>query len=217
MPDATSATTIPRARLAGLLVFFLGPAVLVYSLFSIYPLLATMSLSLQTRDDGGAYHAVGLANFVTLLTDDGWSKPFWNALSNNLVFFAMHMLVQNPVGIALAALLSLPKLRFSATYRTLIFMPTILSVVIIGFIWNLILSPLWGVSEAALKSVGLGSLFAPWLGLEGSALIAISLISVWQFIGIPLMLIYAALINIPDDLVDAARTDGLSQWRIFWH
>ena len=217
MPDASSATTIPRARFAGLLVFFLGPAVLIYTLFSIYPLIATMGLSLTTRDEAGLYHFNGLANFATLLFDDGWSKPFWNALLNNLIFFAMHMLVQNPIGIGLAALLSLPALRFSAVYRTLIFMPTILSVVIIGFIWNLILSPLWGVSEGLLKSVGLGSWFAPWLGLEGSALITISLISVWQFIGIPLMLIYAALINIPDDLVDAARADGLSQWRIFWH
>ena len=217
MPDASSADTIPRARFAGLMLLFLGPAVLVYTLFSIYPLLATMGLSLTTRDEAGLFHFNGLANFVTLLSDDSWSKPFWNALSNNLIFFAVHMLVQNPVGIALAALLSLPGLRFSGAYRTLIFMPTILSVVIIGFIWNLILSPLWGVSEGLLKSIGLGAWFAPWLGLEGSALLTISLISVWQFIGIPLMLIYAALLNIPDDLVDAARADGLSQWRIFWH
>ena len=217
MPDATSASTIPRARFAGLMLFFLGPAVVIYTLFSIYPLLATMGLSLTTRGETGTYSFNGLANFVTLLTDDSWSKPFWNALANNLIFFTIHMLVQNPIGIALAALLSLPGLRFSGVYRTLIFLPTILSVVIIGFIWNLILSPLWGVSEGLLKSAGLGSWFAPWLGLEGSALITISLISVWQFIGIPLMLIYAALLNIPDDLVDAARTDGLSQWRIFWH
>jgi raffinose/stachyose/melibiose transport system permease protein len=92
-----------------------------------------------------------------------------------------------------------------------------LSVVIIGFAWNLILSPLWGVAEGALKSVGLGSLFAPWLGLPGSALITLALMSVWQFVGIPMMLIYAALLNIPEDLVDAARVDGLSHFRIFWH
>jgi raffinose/stachyose/melibiose transport system permease protein len=65
--------------------------------------------------------------------------------------------------------------------------------------------------------VGLGSLFAPWLGLESSALVTLSLISVWQFVGIPMMLIYAALLNIPDDLVDAARVDGLGGLRIFLH
>ena len=127
------------------------------------------------------------------------------------------MLVQNPIGIALAGLLSLPGLKLKGLYRTIIFLPTMLSVVIVGFAWNLILSPLWGVAEGALKAVGLGSLFAPWLGLPSTALVTLALISVWQFVGIPLMLIYAALLNIPDELVDAARVDGLGQFRIFWH
>ena len=72
-------------------------------------------------------------------------------------------------------------------YRTLIFVPTVLSVVIIGFIWQLILNPLWGVSEGILKSIGLGALYKPWLGLEPSALLTLSLISVWQFVGIPMV------------------------------
>ena len=62
----------------------------------------------------------------------------------------------------------------------------------------------------------LGEYFKPWLGLEGSALIALSLISVWQYIGIPMMLIYAALIGIPDELVEAANIDGASSWKVFW-
>jgi len=203
-------------RLA-LLVFFLGPAVVIYAAFSVYPLIATMALASFTTDQAGAYHFAGIDNFILLLTDKDWRGPFWNALGNNALFFIIHMLVQNPIGIAIAGLLSLPALKFRATYRTLIFMPTMLSVVIIGFAWNLILSPLWGVSEGFLKFLGLGSLFKPWLGLEGSALITIGLISVWQFVGIPLMLIYAALLNIPEELVDAARIDGLSHFRIFFH
>jgi len=216
MPEP-SAPAMPRARLAGLLVFFLGPAVLIYTTFSIYPLIATMGLSTYRVTADGQPYFVGLANFATLLTDAVWSKPFWNAVWNNLKFFIVHMLVQNPIGIALAGLLSLPNLRGRAVYRTLIFLPTMLSVVIVGFAWNLILSPLWGVAEGALKSVGLGSLFAPWLGLPSTALATLALISVWQFVGIPLMLIYAALLNIPEDLVDAARVDGLGAFRIFWH
>ena len=170
-----------------------------------------------TRPTGRPFSFVGLANFVTLLTDAVWSKPFWNACWNNLVFFAVHMLVQNPVGIALAALLSLPNLRPQRAYRTLIFLPTMLSVVIVGFAWHLILSPLWGVAEGALKTVGLGAWFPPWLGLPSTALVTLALISVWQFVGIPMMLIYAALLNIPDELIDAARVDGLGQLRIFTH
>jgi raffinose/stachyose/melibiose transport system permease protein len=209
--------SMPRARLVGLMTLFLGPALAVYSLFSIYPLIATMALSSYTSDSTGAMSFVGLGNFVTLLTDAVWSKPFWNAAYNNLVFFLVHMLVQNPIGIALAGLLSLPGLKLRGVYRTVIFLPTMLSVVIVGFAWQLILSPLWGVAEGALKSVGLGSWFAPWLGLPKTALITLALISVWQFVGIPMMLIYAALLNIPDELVDAGRVDGLGQLRIFLH
>ena len=98
-----------------------------------------------------------------------------------------------------------------------IFLPTLLSVVIIGFIWQLILSPLWGVSESMMNYVGLGEYFAPWLGEEGSALITLALISVWQFVGIPMILIYTALLAIPDELVDAATVDGLNQWQTFFH
>ncbi len=68
-----------------------------------------------------------------------------------------------------------------------------------------------------LDLVGLKSLFTPWLGKEQYALTTLGLISVWQFVGIPMMLIYAALLNIPDDLVDAATVDGANQWHVFWY
>jgi raffinose/stachyose/melibiose transport system permease protein len=96
-------------------------------------------------------------------------------------------------------------------------MPTMLSVVIVGFIWQLILSPVWGVGVDILDIFGLKSLFGPWLGKEGSALITLSFISVWQWVGIPLMLIYAALLAIPDDLVDAAIVDGATHFEVFLH
>ncbi len=196
-------------------VVFLAPATIIYSLFMIYPLADSIRLSLFAPDESGQLGYVGLANYVTILTNAIWSEPFWNALKNNFVFFLVHMLVQNPIGLLLAALLSLPRVRGRHLYRTLIFFPTMLSVVIIGFVWQLILSPLWGVSETLLGYIGLEDLFQPWLGQEGSALITLSLISVWQFVGIPMMLIYAALLSIPDDLVDAGVVDGANQIRIF--
>jgi raffinose/stachyose/melibiose transport system permease protein len=216
-PVSQLVASMPRTRLIGLMTLFLGPAVVIYSLFSIYPLIATMAFATYQSDQTGAISFAGLANFVTLLTDAVWSKPFWNAAYNNLIFFAVHMLVQNPIGIALAGLLSLPQLKLKGVYRTIIFLPTMLSVVIVGFSWQLILSPLWGVAEGLLKSVGLGSWFEPWLGLPKTALVTLSLMSVWQFVGIPMMLIYAALLNIPDELVDAGRVDGLGHLRIFLH
>lgn len=206
-----------RRRFPLHILVFLAPAALIYTLFSIVPLVDTIRLSLYAGDDTGAMSFVGLDNFQLLFTDPAWSVPFWNALRNNLVFFAVHMVVQNLIGLALAMLLSLPNLTGRNVYRTLIFLPTMLSVVIIGFIWQLILSPLWGVARSFMHALGLGALFGPWLGDEGTALVTISLISVWQFVGIPMMLIYAALLNIPDDLTDAATIDGAGGWAVFWY
>jgi raffinose/stachyose/melibiose transport system permease protein len=159
---------------------------------------------------------VGLQNYVTLLTDELWAPRFWGALKNNFIFFFIHMVVQNSIGLMLAALLTSRTVRGVGFFRTVYFMPTMLSFVIVGFIWQLILSPLWGVAEGILGAVGLDQLFKPWLGLESSALIALSLISVWQFIGIPMILFYAALIAIPDELIEASVVDGASGWQTFW-
>lgn len=195
---------------------FLAPAVAVYTALMIIPLFGTLAQSLFNQDAAGARVFVGLANFARLFGEALWSDAFWNALGNNFWFFVIHMLVQNPIGIALAALLSSPRLRMAAFYRTAIFVPTILSFVIVGFVWKLILSPIWGIAPGMLDAVGLKSLFAPWLGKEEYALTALALVSVWQFVGIPMMLIYAALLSIPDEVLEAAEMDGITGWSQFW-
>jgi raffinose/stachyose/melibiose transport system permease protein len=206
---------IPKRKFRWHILVFLLPAVLVYTTIMILPLFGTLQLSLFTLVDKQKVF-VGLDNFRTLFGDPRWSDSFWNALGNNTWFFVVHMLVQNPIGILLAALLSSPKLRMSAFYRTAIFIPTILSFVIIGFGWKLILSPIWGIAPSMLDAIGLKSLFAPWLGKEEYALTTLSLISVWQYVGIPMMLIYAALLNIPDEVLEAAECDGITGMSQFW-
>lgn len=198
------------------LIVFLAPAVLIYTIFMIWPLLDSLRLSFIGGSGAQAGHFVGLQNYITLLTDPQWSPRFWGALRNNLLFFAIHMCVQNPIGLLLAVLLNARVLRGRAVYRTLLFAPTMLSVVIVGFVWQLILNPLWGIASSILGFVGLGSLYQPWLGLESTALPTLSLISVWQFIGIPMMLFLTALLAIPDELDEAARVDGAGAWSTFW-
>ena len=196
-------------------VVFLAPAVLVYTAVMIFPLFDTLRLALFNTEEKARVF-VGLANFRRLFLDPNWSEQFWNALANNFWFFLIHMLVQNPIGIALAALLSSPKLRFAALYRTAIFVPTILSFVIVGFAWKLILSPIWGIAPSMLDAIGLKSLFAPWLGKEEYALTTLALISVWQFVGIPMMLIYAARLSIPEEILEAGEVDGITGLSAFW-
>lgn len=204
-----------RPKIRWHVAVFLAPAVAVYTAVMIFPLFNTLRLAFYSREGQSRVFA-GLDNFRTLFLDPIWSEQFWNALGNNFWFFAVHMAVQNPIGIALAALLSSPRLRFAALYRSAIFVPTILSFVIVGFAWKLILSPIWGIAPGMLDAIGLKFLFQPWLGQEETALTTLALISVWQFVGIPMMLIYAALLTIPEEILEAGECDGITGWAAFW-
>ena len=197
------------------IVVFLAPAVLLYTIFMVIPLINSLRFSFYQIGNQNETTFVGLDNYIKLFTDPNFAPFFWNALKNNIIFFIVHMLVQNTIGLLLAAMLASGG-RGRGFYRSTLFMPTVLSVVIIGFIWQLILSPLWGVAETMLGWVGLEGLYKPWLGLESTALVTVSLISVWQFVGIPMILFYTALIGIPEELTEAARVDGAGGWQAFW-
>lgn len=196
------------------IVVFLAPAVIIYTLFMIYPLVDSLRLGLFAIDEQKQETFVGLQNYQQLLTNDLYAPRLWGALRNNFVFFLIHMGVQNPIGLLLASLLSSRFIRGRTFYRTLIFTPTVLSVVLIGFIWQIILSPLW--SKSLIRSLGITGSLPPLLGLESTALVTMSLISVWQWVGVPMMLFLAALISIPDELIEAARVDGATAWGVFW-
>ena len=184
---------------------FLGPALAVYTFFAVVPLIDSLRLSLYAERAGEGLRFVGLDNFVYLLTDPFAAPQFWNAFVNNFYFFLIHLLVQNPIGLLIAALLTSETVRRTrGVYRTLIFIPTTLSVVIVGFIWRLILSPLWGFVDT------------PLLGLPETALPTLSLMSVWQYVGIPMIFFYAVLVSVPKELIEAAKLDGATAWQAFW-
>lgn len=200
----------------GYAIVFIVPALLVYTIFLAYPVIDSLRLSFYTIGEGGEYVFVGLQNFERLFTDPVLSDRFWNALGNNFTFFIIHMLYQNVIGLALAAMLTSRFIKGKAIFRTVFFIPSLLSFVIIGFIWKLMLNPLWGVFDDFVRAIGLGDFIVPWLGDPNTALIIVSLISSWQFTGLVMILFTAALINIPEDILDAAGVDGASGWQIFW-
>jgi raffinose/stachyose/melibiose transport system permease protein len=196
-------------------IAFLLPALAIYILFMALPLLGSIRLSLYTGEGIVPKTFVGLANFQTLITHPIWSARLANALRNTFVLFLIHMGVQNTLGLLFAVLLT-NKIRGRSVYRTIIFLPATLSVLVIGFLWRLILNPQWGALPLLLKAVGLKELVHPWLGDVRYALIAISLVSCWQWVGLPTMMYLAALLGIPDEYDEAARVDGASAWKTFW-
>ena len=197
------------------ILVFLAPALILYTIFMAYPLVGSIGRSLYQGDVGQELQFVGLDNFVKLFTQDPHQGRLLNAFKNNLVFFAVHMLVQNPIALFLAVLL-VSKIRGAGIYRTIVFTPTTLSVVVVGFVWSMILSPLWGLFDDFLRLIGLGSLIVPWTGDTRTALVTVSLVSVWQWVGLPLILFTAGLLSIPDELLEAAKVDGANNWQAFW-
>jgi raffinose/stachyose/melibiose transport system permease protein len=188
---------------------FLAPALLIYAAVMVLPLVETLRLSFFQEAGAGRSFA-GIDNFKTLLSDERWAFHFWNAFRNNAYFFAIHMVVMVPLAILLGALLSLPRLRGANFYRTAIFVPTMLSFVIAAFVWRLILSPLWGIAPDFLDAIGLRSWFAPYLGKEQYALTTLGFISVWKELGVPMVLMYAAMLAVPHEILEAAEIDGIT-------
>jgi len=195
-------------------IWYTVPALLVYVVFMAFPLLDSIRMSFF-QGTTGAREFVGFSNYVELFTEGELSVRYWNALGNTAVFFIIHMAVQNVLGIFFAALLTNRKMRGRGFYQTLIFIPTTFAVVVTGYLWRMLLSPIW--SRDLWSAVGLPGLAQPWIGMENTALTAVSLVSSWQWIGIPTMIFVAAFLGISDDLFEAAEIEGANGWQIFWN
>lgn len=195
-------------------MLYLLPALLIYALFMAWPLLSSIQLSLYTGNQASRSF-VGFDNFRKLFTPGEVSTRYWGAFGHTWVFFAVHMGVQNVLGILFATMLTNRTMKGRVFYQTVIFLPTTFAVLVTGYLWKLLLNPLW--SKAALNPLGLGVLARPWLGEAGTALLAVSLVSCWQWLGIPTMMFVAALRNISEDLLEAADIEGCNSFQAFWY
>jgi len=193
-------------------ILYILPAMLFYVVFMAYPMIDSIRLSFYSGTTG-TREFVGFANYVRLFTDPVVSTRFWNAFGNNWIFFAYHMILQNSLGILFAAILTNRTMRGRQLYQTLIFIPCTIAVLVTGYLFKLILNPIW--AGTTLKKAGLGFLVRSWLGDPKTALSCVSLVSVWQWVGIPTMMFVAAFQGISDDLIEAASIEGASPWQQF--
>jgi len=204
---------------------YILPAFIVYFIFMAFPLFGSIWASLFNND--GIF--VGFENFIRLFTDNSpndsinLTKRYWGAFFNTCYFFMIHMLVQNVLGIIFATILTNPKMRGRKFYQTIIFIPTTFAVMATGHLWRLLLNPNWTrglfglLSNLSWGEALFGFFTQPWLGMEGKvALTFVSLVSCWQWVGIPTMMFVATLRNINEDLYEAANIEGASSWQIFW-
>jgi raffinose/stachyose/melibiose transport system permease protein len=203
----------PRFRPTGRglwIAFLLTPAVVVMLMFVVYPIASALAFAFYDWQGLRRNEFVGLANFRTVLFEEPFATATWNAFRNNVVVFLSLMVVQNGLGFVLAYALwrDLPGARF---HRIAVFLPVILSTVIIGFLWKLFFHPIFGAVNQTLSAVGLEALRQPWLGQSETALPALIFVNAWAWVGFPTLVFLAGLQRIPTELIDAARMETDSE------
>lgn len=196
-------------------VFYILPALIVYVAFMAFPVVNSMRLSFYTGTGFVLNNFIGFDNYAKLFNGSETSVRFLNAFKNNWIFFAVHMLVQNSLGLLFAVLISSRSFRGRNAYRAIIFIPATLSPLVTGYLWKLILNPQWGAVNLFLNAVGLENWALPWLGDPRTALISVSLVSSWQWVGLPTMMFLAGLERISGELFEAAEIDGARPSQVF--
>jgi raffinose/stachyose/melibiose transport system permease protein len=194
---------------------YLVPALIFYVAFMAWPLLDSLRLSLYTGSAGTGRSFVGLGNFIRLFTVQQYAERYWGALVHTFIFFFIHLAVQNGLGMLFATLLTGKNLKGREFYQTTIFIPVTLAILITGYLWKLLLNPVW--SGPFFQKLHLGFLVHPWLGDRATALVCVSLVSCWQWMGISTMMFVAALRNISEDYFEAASIDGANPVQVFLH
>lgn len=194
------------------IVAFTAPALLLFAVFVVWPILRAVQFSLyRWKGFGPLVDFVGLQNYVSVLTNE----VFTGAVVNNLIIVVASILIQLPVGLAIALLLN-RRMRGQGLLRTIIFVPYVLSEVIAGVVWFQLLQPGSGALEAMLGLVGLEGPFQGFLGTPELALPTLIVVLTWKYIGLAVLLLLAGLQGVPDELVEAAQIDGASWWQIQW-
>ncbi len=179
------------------------------------PVLNSLRLSFYTGSGYQLTNFVGFDNFVKFFNGSEASIRFANAFKNTWIFFAIHMARAEQPGPSLRAAPLRERLFYGrGLFRTIIFIPATLSPLVTGYVWQLILNPDWGALNKLLTGIGLGSLALPWLGNTNTALPVVSLVSAWQWVGLPTMMFLAGLDRISAELFEAAEIDGATHWQL---
>jgi N-acetylglucosamine transport system permease protein len=208
-----------RGRTA-FIVAFLSPAVILYGLFVILPLIQSFVLSLyRWRGVSANRRFIGTANFEKLFADE----IFWRALKNNLWLLGFAGIALVGLGVLIAHGVH-SGTRMGRGLRSIYLFPQVISMVVVAVLWMFLYNPSFGLLDASLRAVGLERWAKPWLGDPSSALPAVGVAFVWYALGFYIMLFAAGLQAVPKEVTEAAELDGSSglhrfrriTWPMLW-
>ncbi|MBN2097138.1 MAG: sugar ABC transporter permease [Candidatus Omnitrophica bacterium] len=193
---------------------FILPAVVIFSIFYIYPFYETFNLSLHNWNGISASRVfVGLRNFKEVFFQD---RHWWPAMGHAGYITLIALTFQNALALILAMACD-RQIRLGKFYRLVFFIPPVLSEVVVALIWKWIFEPNYGLLNFWLANLGLHNLAREWLSRPETALSCVALIHSWKGFGWGFIILLAGLQTIPQQLYEAARVDGANSWRRFRH
>lgn len=183
----------------------LAPGIAIYVFITIIPLFTALGYSFTNWMGGPKKEFIGLKNYMLLIKDD----VFWSSFGHNMVIVFATMVIQMGLAFILTVLFMSKGMRLKEFHRTVIFLPVVLSAVVVGFIWQMIYSNDYGMLNAVLKGVGLEKWIIPWLDDPKRVIFSVTAPLIWQYLGVPLIIFMSAVQGIPKDIYEVCELDGV--------
>ncbi len=190
---------------------FILPALLLFVLILVAPIFFSGYFSLFDWNGFGAKTFIGFDNYKELFTND--SISFVKALGNSLLLALLSVGLQLPLALGLALLIGKGR-KGERGFLSIYFLPVLISTVVIGQLWRKVYNPSYGILNVVLRGIGLDGWAKIWLGDIKTALGAVFIPSLWQYVGYHMLLMYAGIKSVPPELREAAMIDGATEGQV---
>ena len=210
MPKSKRFFSAQNRRAWLLPALFLAPALAVLLSLSIYPLIYSITISLQQERSSGVVWTLG--NFTRLASDNF----FLTAMAHTFVYAVAALTCEFLLGLGLALLLN-SQIRGRGLFRASLLVPMMLPAVVVGVVWRLMLNPDFGAINGTLRRFGIGTEALTWTATPKLAMLSVIAVDVWQWTPFVFLVLLAGLQAIPDEPYEAALIDGSNRWQTFRH
>lgn len=195
----------------GTIAVFVLPTLILFCGIVLIPIFVSSYYSLLDWNGVGKGAFIGLDNYVEMFKD----TRVINSIKNSLLFAGASVFIQLPISLVLALILA-SNIKGEGFYRTVYFIPVLISTVVIAQLWSKIYNADYGLLNVMLQNIGLSSWAQDWLGQKETALTASFIPTLWQYMGYHMLLMYAGAKSVSQDVLEAARIDGASRLRVAW-
>lgn len=194
-------------------VLMITPMTIGFLLFSVYPIFWVLRWSFFNYNGYSVPEFVGLENFIRAITRD---QAYWNSLKNTFVIAGLKMIIEIPLSLVLAVILN-NKLKGSAVFRVIYFLPSVFSIAVVGLIFSILFSAYNGIVNAVLLQGGIISRNIAWFSDKKHAMFVIILVSLWTTFGLNMIYFLMGLQNISRSLYECASIDGAGKLQQFFY